>query len=31
MDEIQQYNRREYLDIVGIPRFPDEDPKQLMK
>ena len=31
MDELHQYSRRDCLEIVGIPKLPDDNPKQLFK
>ena len=31
IDEVQQYSRRDCLEITGIPILPEENPKQLIK
>ena len=31
IDDVQQYLRRDCLEIVGIPRVPDDNPKQLVQ
>ena len=31
IDEVQQYSRRDCLEITGIPILPEESPKQLIK
>ena len=31
IDEVQQYSRRDCLEITGIPILPKENPKQLIK
>ena len=31
IDEVQQYSRRDCLEITAIPILPEESPKQLIK
>ena len=31
IDEMQQYSRRDCLEITGVPVLPDDNPKQLVK
>ena len=31
IDEVQQYSRRDCLEITSIPILPEESPKQLIK
>jgi formate dehydrogenase maturation protein FdhE len=31
LDEIQQYSRRDCIEIVGIPRLPRDNPRKLFK